>query len=100
MRKSWLNLCTFSTVVALLFSQALYAADSGLVMPLIDGKPSFDDFENMASKYNNTRHLERHASLQHSAQLFAGCSAATAECCRLLQAATNLLQAAAGCCRM
>ena len=48
MRKSWLNLCLCGTAVALLFSQALYAADSGLVMPLIDGKPSFADFENMA----------------------------------------------------
>ncbi len=47
MRKSWLNLCLFSTVVALFFTKSLYAAE-GLVMPLINGQPSFDDFQNMA----------------------------------------------------
>lgn len=48
MRKSWWSLCLLSTAVALLFSKTLYAADSGLVMPLIEGQPSFDDFQNMA----------------------------------------------------
>jgi len=48
MRKSWWNLCLISTAVALLVSKTLYAAESGLVMPLIDGEPSFDDFQNMA----------------------------------------------------
>lgn len=48
MRKSWLNLCLLCTAVALLFSKSVSAAESGLVMPLIDGKPSFADFENMA----------------------------------------------------
>lgn len=48
MRKSWWNLCLVSTAVALLVSKTLYAAESGLVMPLIDGEPSFDDFQNMA----------------------------------------------------
>lgn len=48
MRKSWLNLCLIGTVVALSFSKSLYAADAGLVMPLIDAEPSFDDFQNMA----------------------------------------------------
>lgn len=47
MRKSLLNLCLFSAVAALSFSKSLYAAE-GLVMPLIQGEPSFDDFQNMA----------------------------------------------------
>lgn len=47
MRKSWLNLCLLSTAIALLFSESLFAADSALVMPLIQGEPSFDDFANM-----------------------------------------------------
>ncbi len=47
MRKSWLNLCLIGTVVALSFSKSLYAAE-GLIMPLIEGEPSFDDFQNMA----------------------------------------------------
>ncbi len=48
MRKSWLNLCLLGTAVALLFSQSLFAAETGLIMPLIQGEPSFADFENMA----------------------------------------------------
>ncbi|MEX0964889.1 MAG: DUF5916 domain-containing protein [Pseudohongiellaceae bacterium] len=47
MSKSWMNLCILSTAIALLFSKSLFAAE-GLVMPLIDGQPSFDDFQNMA----------------------------------------------------
>ncbi len=47
MRKSWLNLCVFSTAVALLFSKSLFAADADLVMPLIQGEPSLADFANM-----------------------------------------------------
>ena len=48
MSKSWLNLCLLCTAVALLFSKSVSAAESGLVMPLIDGEPSFADFQNMA----------------------------------------------------
>lgn len=47
MRRSWLNLCLLCTAVALLFSKSSNAAESGLVMPLIDGEPSFADFQNM-----------------------------------------------------
>ncbi len=36
-----------------------------LLVEVSDGD-IFDDFENMASQYNNTRHLERHVSLQRS----------------------------------
>jgi LPS-assembly protein len=42
-----------------------------LLVEVSDGD-IFDDFENMASKYNNTRHLERHASLQHSGDIWDG----------------------------
>ena len=48
MSKSWLNLCLLCTAIALLFSKSVSAAESGLVMPLIDGEPSFADFQNMA----------------------------------------------------
>ncbi len=48
MRKSRLNLCVVSAAVALLFSKSLFAADAALVMPLIQGKPGFTDFENMS----------------------------------------------------
>lgn len=48
MRTSKLNLCLLCTAVALLFSKSVSAAEPGLVMPLIDGEPSFADFQNMA----------------------------------------------------
>ena len=48
MIKSWSNLCLLCTALVLLFSQSVNAAESGLVMPLLDGKPSFADFQNMA----------------------------------------------------
>ena len=48
MIKSWSNLCLLCTVLVLLFSQSVNAAESDLVMPLLDGKPSFADFQNMA----------------------------------------------------
>ena len=47
MRRSWLNLCLLCTAVALLFSTSVNAAEAGLVMPLIEGEPSFADFQNM-----------------------------------------------------
>ena len=42
-----------------------------LLVEVSDGD-IFDDFENMASQYNNTRHLERHVSLQHSGDIWNG----------------------------
>ena len=48
MIKSWSNLCLLCTALVLLFSQSVNAAESDLVMPLLDGKPSFADFQNMA----------------------------------------------------
>lgn len=49
MKKSCRNLLVLSaTVIALLISKPLSATDAGLVMPLIQGKPSFADFEDMA----------------------------------------------------
>lgn len=46
MRKHWM-LCLISTVVACLCSISLQAADTGLVIPRIDGEPSFADFAGM-----------------------------------------------------
>ena len=48
MCKFWLNLCLACSAVALLFAKSANAAEAGLVMPLIDGEPSFSDFQNMA----------------------------------------------------
>ena len=48
MINSWSNLCLLCTALVLLFSQSVNAAESDLVMPLLDGKPSFADFQNMA----------------------------------------------------
>ncbi|PCJ23424.1 MAG: hypothetical protein COA96_11780 [SAR86 cluster bacterium] len=48
MRKSWLMLCALCTVVTFLFSNSVFAADEGLIMPLIEGEPSFADFNNMS----------------------------------------------------
>lgn len=60
MRKSWLNLCVVSTVVPfLLFSKSLLAADSGLLMPLIQGEPSFADFQNMAPSTELARSMTK-----------------------------------------
>jgi|FLOH01.1.fsa_nt_gi hypothetical protein len=47
MRKSWLSFCALGTVVTFLFSNSIFAADDGLIMPLIEGEPSFADFAGM-----------------------------------------------------
>lgn len=48
MRKSWLMFCALGTVVTFLFSNSIFAAESGLVMPLIEGEPTFSDFAGMS----------------------------------------------------
>lgn len=41
---------------------------AGLQLVEVSDGDIFDDFENMAPQYNNARHLERHVSLQRSAE--------------------------------
>lgn len=59
MRKSWLNLCLLCTAVALLFSKSINAAESGLVMPLIEGEPTFADFQNMTPSSTLARSMAK-----------------------------------------
>lgn len=48
MRKLWLMFCALGTVVTFLFSNSIFAAEGSLVMPLIEGEPTFADFAGMS----------------------------------------------------
>lgn len=59
MRKPQLMLCVINSVVACLFSVTVVAQDNGLVIPRIDGEPSFADFANMSPSSALARSMTR-----------------------------------------